>query len=500
MMVCNFRAGPAFAARRRGILAVSAATALIITLVAWMATAGVAEARPAFSAIAVDASNGRILYQSHIDSPRYPASLTKVMTLYLLFEDLRAGKVSLSARFTVSRHAAAQQPSKLGLKPGSTISVSDAIGALVTKSANDIAVTVAEGLEGSESAFAARMTRTARALGMTRTTFHNASGLPDNRQKTTARDMATLGLRIQRDFPKQFAHFSTQRFSYDGRSFRNHNHLLGRLRGVDGIKTGYTRVSGFNLICSIERDGKRMVGVVMGGRTSRARNAYMKRMLERMFKSGKLKPELRVAALAGHPPGYVPKPVTQALRVDTPPLPRPRPDLAQNNNAKPAVVEAAIGTDVASAPETAPEPAKAEVQATSFESVQVEEAGKSDSLKMKTTGSIGNAAQIVGEKALAQPAIKPSAEPAQKETWNIQVGAFPTPDGARRRIDAALSTGIGVLDGKSAFTMRADVGGDTIYRARFFGFNEHDARHACRLLKRKGLGCFPLAPSAANSG
>ncbi len=479
----------------------SLAMAVLLAATMWLASPGTAAAKPAFSAIAVDASTGAILYQSNCDGLRYPASLTKVMTLYLLFEDLRSGKVSLSSQLTMSAHAAAQQPSKLGLKPGSTISVRDAIGALVTKSANDIAVAVAEGLEGSESAFAARMTRTAHAIGMTRTNFHNASGLPDSRQRTTARDMATLALRIQRDFPNRFAYFSTQHFTYSGRTYRNHNHLLGRLNGVDGIKTGYTRISGFNLIASIERGGKRMVGVVMGGRTSRTRNAYMARMLEGLFKSGKLKPFNSIASVAGHPPGYVPKRLAQAIRVATPPLPLPKPEADWNKDAQPKVVEAVIGTNSTGDEAKPLEPAASETQPTSFRTVEVEKDSKSDSLQPVVTGNIGDAAQMVGEKALAQFAkgTEVPEQPARQTTWNIQVGAFPTPEGAMQRIDAALSTGVSVLDGKSAFTMKADVGSGTIYRARFSGFDEKAARQACRLLKSKGLGCFALAPSA-NSG
>ena len=481
--------------------------AVALTLVLWMAAAGDLAARPSVAAIAVDASSGAIVYQKNIDSTAYPASLTKVMTLYLLFEDMRAGKISLSSRFTISAHAAAQQPTKLGLKPGATISVRDAIGAVVTRSANDIAVAIAEGLEGSEPAFAARMTRTARAMGMTSTTFHNASGLPDRRQKTTARDMATLGLRIQRDFPKQFHFFSTRTFHYAGRKIGNHNRLLGHVDGVDGIKTGYTRMSGFNLITSIERGGKRMVAVVMGASSGRWRNAYMTRLVNRLYKTARLKPLRRVAALAGHPPGYIAPPVHQALKVDTPPLPRPKPDL---NADKPVVVAAkAASKPVAKvesvqsalkilqvAPPTE-QVAKTGKQATTFKTVVVETLDNTDKARVptSTTGKIGDAAQLVAEKALlAQPVTEDA--PKQAISWNIQVGAFPTPEGAKRRIDTALSTGIKALDAKSAFTMKADVGGDTVYRARFSGFDEKAARSACRLLKRKGLGCFPLAPAA----
>jgi D-alanyl-D-alanine carboxypeptidase len=477
------------------------AMAIVVGLAAWLATPGDAFAKPAFSAIAVDAATGSVVYERDIDAPRYPASLTKVMTLYLLFEDMRAGKVSLSSQFTISAHAAAQQPSKLGLKVGRSISVRDAIGALVTKSANDIAVAVAEGLEGSETAFAGRMTRTARAIGMTRTTFRNASGLPDAAQKTTARDMATMGLRIQKEFPKEFRYFSTRSFSYSGRTHRNHNRLLGRVKGIDGIKTGYIRLSGFNLITSIERDGKRMVGVVMGGQTGGARNAYMTRMLDGLYKTAKLQSLRSVAAMAGNPPGYVARPGQQALRVKTPPLPRPKPEVPANDEkptiaAVAASMEATDEAEEAEEAEEASEPAVAGEAVTSFQAVVVEPATKSDNLQTSATGTIGEAARLVGEAALNQrpPEIVVTALTV---TWTIQIGAFPTPEGARSRLDAALASGVPVLSGKSAFTMKANVAGDTVYRARLSGFDEKAARLACKELKLKGVSCFPLAPSAS---
>ena len=258
--------------------------------------------RPAFSAMAIDAYSGKSLYERSPDEPRYPASLTKMMTLYLVFQDLQAGKITKNSRFTVSAYAASRAPSKLGLRPGQTIRVEDAILALVTKSANDVAATIGENLGGSEAKFAERMTRTARSIGMTRTTFRNASGLPDDEQRTTARDMATLGLRLQRDFPSEFAYFSRPSFTFAGRVVRTHNRLLGRMRGVDGIKTGYTRASGFNLVTSAGRDGRRLVGVVMGGASGGARNRYMAAMLETAFpKAGKGKV---IALAAGRPPGF----------------------------------------------------------------------------------------------------------------------------------------------------------------------------------------------------
>jgi D-alanyl-D-alanine carboxypeptidase len=235
---------------------------------------------PPYAAIVVDTNSGKVLEAANPDSLRHPASLTKIMTLYVLFEQLNAGKLKLDSRLTVSAHAAAQEPTKLGLEPGQTIEVEDAIKAIVTKSANDIAVAVAEAIGGSEDEFARIMTRRAHALGMIHTTYVNASGLPKDAQITTARDLALLGRAIQDDFPKYYRYFSTVTFKYHGMSIRNHNHLLGRVDGVDGIKTGYTRASGFNLVSSVHRGDRRIVAVVLGGTSSSARDARMRSLIE----------------------------------------------------------------------------------------------------------------------------------------------------------------------------------------------------------------------------
>ena len=221
----------------------------------------------------VDANSGAVMEQSNADSPRHPASLTKIMTLYLLFERLDQGKIKLTTEMPVSAHAAAQAPSKLDLKPGETIKVETAIRAIVTKSANDVAVVMAEALGGDEPSFAQMMTAKARALGMKGTTYRNASGLPDDDQITTARDQATLGRAIQDRFPVYYKYFSTRTFEYRGKSVRNHNHLLGEVDGVDGIKTGYIHDSGFNIVTSVHRNGRHIVAVVFGGRTANARDA-----------------------------------------------------------------------------------------------------------------------------------------------------------------------------------------------------------------------------------
>jgi D-alanyl-D-alanine carboxypeptidase len=234
---------------------------------------------PQFSSIIVDGNSGAVLASNSPDSQRHPASLTKIMTLYLLFERLDAGKMKLDTEMEVSAHASEQAPTKLGLRPGQTIKVEDAIKGLVTRSANDASVVIAEAIGGDEDDFAQMMTRKARALGMSKTVYRNASGLPNDEQVTTARDQATLGRAIQDRFPRYYRYFSTSVFNYRGQSIRNHNHLLGSVEGVDGIKTGYTRASGFNLVSSMRRGNRHLVGVVLGGRSGGSRDAIMRNLL-----------------------------------------------------------------------------------------------------------------------------------------------------------------------------------------------------------------------------
>ncbi|MFC4171099.1 serine hydrolase [Microvirga sp. GCM10011540] len=240
---------------------------------------GLANSR--YAAIVWDITSGKVLYSDAADERRYPASLTKMMTLYVLFEDLERGRVKLNTPLKVSAHAAGQVPTKLGLRAGRTIAVEHAIKALVTRSANDAAVVIAENLAGSEKAFAERMTRTAHELGMANTQFRNASGLPDPGQVTTARDMMILGAALQVRFPRYYAYFKTRSFTYQGRTYRSHNRLVGKIKGVDGIKTGYIRASGFNLVTSARRGGRKVVAVVLGGRTAKSRDQHMASLISR---------------------------------------------------------------------------------------------------------------------------------------------------------------------------------------------------------------------------
>jgi D-alanyl-D-alanine carboxypeptidase len=235
---------------------------------------------PPYAAIVVDANSDHVLHEASADEPRHPASLTKIMTLYLLFEQLEAGKLKLDTPLQVSAHAAAQTPTKLGLKANQTLSVEDAIKGMCTKSANDAAVVVSEKVGGSEEEFAKLMTEKARALGMTNTTYVNASGLPAEEQITTARDQAILGRAIQDRFPVFYRYFSTANFRYHGTDMHNHNSLLGQVKGVDGIKTGYTEASGYNLVSSVRRELRHIVAVVLGGTSNAARDTRMRQLIE----------------------------------------------------------------------------------------------------------------------------------------------------------------------------------------------------------------------------
>jgi D-alanyl-D-alanine carboxypeptidase len=236
--------------------------------------------RPRYADIVIDDNSGQVLHDVNADEPRHPASLTKIMTLYLLFERLEAGALKLDTPLPVSAKAAIQPPTKLGLKPDQTVTVEDAIGGIVTRSANDAAVVVSEAIGGSEEEFTKLMTRKARALGMMNTTYVNASGLPDDAQITTARDQAILGRAIHDRFPGYYSYFSMLYYRYRGKDMHNHNGLLGKLEGVDGIKTGFTESSGYNLALSVRRGKKSVVAVVLGGTSNSERDERMRKLIE----------------------------------------------------------------------------------------------------------------------------------------------------------------------------------------------------------------------------
>ncbi|MCB1475654.1 MAG: serine hydrolase [Rhodobiaceae bacterium] len=424
-----------------------------------------AQAAEKYAALVADGFTGRVVFARNADDKRYPASLTKIMTLYILFEEMEAGRMSMSTRLKVSSHAAAQAPSKLGLKPGQTIAVQDAILALVTKSANDIAVVVAEGIEGSESAFASRMTRTARRIGMDNTTYRNASGLPDRRQMTTARDQMTLARDIMRRFPEQYKLFRTKTFSYAGRRYGNHNHLLGNFQGTEGIKTGYIRDSGFNLVATVRRDGKLLVGVVMGGKTGRSRDAHMRDILTASF------PKVR----PGQMELYAKLPHREEI-----PMPAPKPDAIQADVIQTASAGGPV--QIISMPRsvtTIPIPVPAgqtEEQRASMAELVVETRADAPSAAQRPAADQGSA-----EIASTSPNVG---------GWVIQIGAFPNKDSAEDKLNGARSDAGHLLGSAAPFTEPVEKNGATLWRARFAGFDQSSAKAACAYLKRRDYACF----------
>jgi len=263
---------------KKGFISISA-----IILVGFFMSISPSDALSGYASIIVDADTGQVLRTRNADIQNYPASLTKIMTLYMTFEAIQDDRLTMGTKLRVSKRASGQPPSNLRLKRGDVITVKDAIFALVTKSANDVATVLAEKLGGTEWEFAQDMTKKARALGMRKTSFRNASGLPNRKQLSTARDMATLALALMKDFPEYYQFFSLKSFKYKGIRYRNHNKLLGSYRGVDGVKTGYIRSSGFNLVASAERKGRRVVAVVLGGKTAKRRDRHMAGLLDKGF-------------------------------------------------------------------------------------------------------------------------------------------------------------------------------------------------------------------------
>lgn len=448
-----------------------------------------------YAGIVVDAKTGKTLYASSADAARYPASLTKMMTLYVLFEEMERGRFSRKSRLKVSRNAASQPATKIGLRAGQTIKVDAAIRALAVKSANDVAVVVAESVSGSVSAFASRMTRTARAIGMKKTTFRNPSGLPDKRQKTTARDMALLGRALQDRFPQYYGYFSARHFSWGKRKYRNTNRLLGAVRGVDGIKTGYIHASGFNLVTSVNRDGRKIVAVVMGGRTAKSRNAQMKKLISRYLR--KAKRGKRTAPLLG---------VRKISRI--PPLPKSRPQNGTIDIAAPILVTNAIGAPAivsgskpVPAAGSAPDPIGERIAgATRITELAYARSESTARARLAAIVEINARRQAHGVAVSSSRGPGPLAKMAavKDETpppggWHIQIGATPSEEAARRLLSDVRGRAGDILRSVDPFTQPVMKDGAVLYRARFAGFaGKKEARAACANLKRRSITCLAV--------
>jgi D-alanyl-D-alanine carboxypeptidase len=499
--------------------------------------------QPSYASIVVDANSGAVMQATNADGPRHPASLTKIMTLYLLFERLEQGRIKLTTELPVSAHAAMQAPSKLGLKPGETIRVDTAIRAVVTKSANDVAVIVAEALGGDEPTFARLMTAKARALGMTQTLYRNASGLPDDQQITTARDQAILGRAIQDRFPNYYQYFSTRTFEFRGKSIRNHNHLLGTIDGVDGIKTGYIHESGFNIVTSVRRANRHIVAVVFGGRTAEARDARVRSLIDN---------NINIAAVKRTAPPIIEGWETASVRRDSKdskddrtgsapvrvasatPLATDAPAPGSTDPIKPTVVKTVIVHPGAAYASLSPLPSDNRQLApvsdvagpatiTTISTVRSESPLTAAPAAPRPSPDPAPSAPPpapmtaappppVAPLTVTKPAVPatPSPKVASAESstpisavntasavrphggWLIQVGALPDEKEAKQRLEAAQSKAKDVLGRADPFTERIEKGDKVLFRARFAGLEKDQAEVACKHLKRSRIPCMLL--------
>jgi len=523
-----------------------ARAAIACALLACVAAAAPAYADdPRAASMVIDANSGAVLHNQAADEPVHPASLTKMMTLYMTFELIEMGRLDYTTKIKMTEEAAAAAPSKLELEPGEEVTLLDAIKGLVTKSANDVAVALAQHIAGSEVNFARLMTRKAREIGMTHTTFRNASGLPDPEQVTTARDMLTLALHLQDDFPRHYTLFATRTFTYAGHIYRNHNTLLTRYRGTDGIKTGYTRASGFNLVSSVRRDGKHLVAAVFGGDTARERNVRMQSLLNAAFAKASTKITRKPAPVlvARAPQPARAKPPRRLADTATekqgapPPSPEPAsPAPARERETSIAVAKVRrvlIGADAHAAPAAqseitaaAPRPVFA-VAVAAGSSTQpapprfapLAPAAHDGAPTAQTTSGLGlppstlsaQAADLKRGAPSPAPALAPAPPPQEvasisprpeskphgkaksaRGPFEIQIGAYSDSADAERHMAAARQRTNGMLDPYRAIAIPVQSGTNQLYRARFRGFDATAANETCVQLKRMQIDCFVL--------
>lgn len=430
-----------------------------------------AQVNEKYASFVMDADTGTILHQRHADKILHPASLTKVVTLLMVFDALREGKITLRDRIVVSNHAASMIPSKLDIPAGSSIRVEDAIYALVTRSANDVAVAVAEHLGGTESGFAAMMNRKAERIGMSRTHFRNASGLHDPRQVSTVRDMARLGQYVLREYPEYYHYFSTRSFTYQGRTHRNHNRLMETYAGMDGLKTGYINASGFNLLATAKRGDRRLIGVVFGGRSTQTRNAHMANLLDRGFDRYD---EIMVAQNTGPAP-----------------VPPRKPEAPGTRLASAASLSSA---DTIRWAELAPM-----LQNKAISRLIGEGDFDPSAIRRFETGFTAISA-VKGEpvpdmpsRAIEPAAITPQAGTAGDErNWSIQIGAFSSRVKTDEALQGALQTLPRNLHHGTAVIAPLRTRDGWLFRGRLSGYSQAEATQACARLRE----CLPVGPHA----
>jgi D-alanyl-D-alanine carboxypeptidase len=459
-------------------------TFLFVVTLSSVGPVGTAFANKKYASIVVDAETGKVLRSRNASKKLHPASLTKIMTLYMVFDALSRGQIKLTDRIPISRRANGMEPSKLGLPVGSSIKVSDAVYALVTKSANDVAVAIGEKLAGSEWAFAKRMTTKARALGMKNTTFRNASGLPDAKQISTARDMAILGRALIYNHPQYYHYFSTKNFSYRGKSYRNHNRLMTTYKGMDGIKTGYIHASGFNLVASAVRDNRRLIAVVFGGRTSKTRNAHMEKIMDEGFHLARKLPKTRVASLGMGKPVQSPKPLRKPQTLDyvLASLTK-QAEVSKSPNAiidglvkKPGRITELLGQGDL-------DPDESERLRSSLMTMAIHTRRR---IALEGIGEF-DGTQVNQVRKNIQSAVLQDSN----QNWAVQIGAYSSEQMSGQAIRvASKSLPPELRKTGQANTVPLVTGSRTIYRARMEGFNEFEAQKACAYLRN----CMVIAP------
>ncbi len=469
----------------RAIIGFSIATATVAVTVIDANAAG-----PKYAGIVIDANTGNVLYSENADTLHYPASLTKMMTVYLTFEALEAGRITLDTPVVFSRNAAAQAPTKLGIGAGRSVTVREAILGIVTKSANDAAMALGEMLGGSEEDFARMMNDKARALGMTRTTYRNPNGLPNTAQMTTARDQARLGIALREHFPQYYGFFSETSFKLGNRIIPGHNHLLGSVRGVDGIKTGYTRAAGYNLATSVKIDGRSIVGVVLGGASTPARDNQMRKLIAEYLPKASTK-HIPSDVIAQAPSASPNVQAASARMVD---ISRAKiknngaTEVADFSPSSAAAFAAVTPQSSSSNPllSAKPEPVKRPAYDETASAASSDDADEDEVDTLTTASTTKSDAKLVKlERAgKSEKAEKAGREPAG---WIVQIGVASSKDGATDLLDTAKNKGGRALRSAKPYAVAFDGG----YRARFGGFEDQsEAINACKALKRAGVKCW----------
>lgn len=465
---------PIFALVRRELLSLM----LIIALAVVPTTAPLsAQENTRYAAIVVDAETGEVLFARHADSQRYPASITKVMTLYLAFEALTEGKVKLDDRITVSALAASQPPSKLGLAAGQTISLDDAMKATAVRSANDMAVVIAEHVGGSQERFAEQMTQKARELGMTQTRYVNPNGLPDARQVTTARDLAILARAVMRDYPQYYRYFGLHDWTFEGREYRNTNGLLRSEFGYDGMKTGYTRASGYNLAASAVRDGRRLVTIVLGGRTTASRNAHVASLMDTGFEVERLRragQPIQIAQAYFEQKGF-------GIGPDNSGPVEYASVAADEEEDEDGVGSTAVS--YAALPAAPPQPTRI---------TPAPSEGRTVAALLRERPADVTASLNGAPAARPAPPRTPPRETARETAgrWAVQVGAFRDETVARNWLTEVNRR----FRSQFAAAERSVQNAEGWYRSRFTGMSEQAAQSACATLAERRVTCMVVRP------